>query len=139
MSVGVGCISPMAVASTDVAAVTGSDVVPRRRGKSKARNFKYDGPVSVMRLSSMPPMIVCGNAWSGNGWRRFGYGGHYNATPSIVVERIGLPTMSATPIREDCGTGWGCRARALKPRRRTILRPLVAGEPELDFANGRLR
>jgi hypothetical protein len=41
----------MAAAPTDTTTVIGSDVVvPRRRGKSKARNFNYEGPVSVIRL-----------------------------------------------------------------------------------------
>ncbi len=40
----------MASAGTDITAATGGDVVPRRRGKSKAPNFKYSGPVSVIRL-----------------------------------------------------------------------------------------
>ena len=40
----------MAAAPTDTTAVTSGDVVARRRGKSKAPNFKYDGPVSVIRL-----------------------------------------------------------------------------------------
>jgi hypothetical protein len=41
----------MAAAPTDTTTVIGGDVVvPRRRGKSKARNFKYAGPVSVIRL-----------------------------------------------------------------------------------------
>ena len=44
-----GCISPMAATPTDT--TTDSGVVgPRRRGKSKVPNFKYDGPVSVIRL-----------------------------------------------------------------------------------------
>ena len=30
--------------------LSAGDVVPRRRGKSKAPNFKYDGAVSVIRL-----------------------------------------------------------------------------------------
>jgi hypothetical protein len=43
----------MSATSTDVtAAISGDDVVgaPRRRGKSKAPNFAYDGPVAVIRL-----------------------------------------------------------------------------------------
>ena len=44
------CMSPMASAPTDTASATSGDVVPRRRGRSKAPNFKYDGPVSVIRL-----------------------------------------------------------------------------------------
>jgi len=41
----------MAAAPTDSTTVTSGDVVvPRRRGKSKAPNFKYEGPVSVIRL-----------------------------------------------------------------------------------------
>ena len=44
-----GCIAPMAATPTDT--TTDSGVVgPRRRGKSKVPNFKYDGPVSVIRL-----------------------------------------------------------------------------------------
>ena len=41
----------MAAAPTDTStAISGEVVVPRRRGKSKAPNFKYEGPVSVIRL-----------------------------------------------------------------------------------------
>jgi hypothetical protein len=41
----------MAATSTDTETATSGDgVAPRRRGKSKAPNFKYDGPVSVIRL-----------------------------------------------------------------------------------------
>ena len=41
----------MAAAPTDTTtAISGDVVVPRRRGKSKAPNFTYDGPVSVIRL-----------------------------------------------------------------------------------------
>lgn len=43
----------MAAAPTDITTATsGDDVVgaPRRRGKSKAPNFTYEGPVSVIRL-----------------------------------------------------------------------------------------
>lgn len=52
MSVGDGFIGPMAAAPTDTGTAVSGDVVgaPRRRGKSKAANFKYDGPVSVIRL-----------------------------------------------------------------------------------------
>ena len=50
MSVGDGFMIIMAAATTDTTTVIGGDVVPRRRGKSKAPNFSYDGPVSVIRL-----------------------------------------------------------------------------------------
>jgi hypothetical protein len=41
----------MAVACADTrTAISGGAVLPRRRGKSKAPNFKYGGPVSVIRL-----------------------------------------------------------------------------------------
>jgi hypothetical protein len=51
MSVVCDCIAHMAAAGTDTTSVASGDVVmPRRRGKSKAPNFKYDGPVSVIRL-----------------------------------------------------------------------------------------
>ncbi|MDM3927826.1 transposase [Mycobacterium intracellulare] len=44
-------MSPMASGPTDITTAASGDVVPpRRRGKSKARNFTYDGPVSVIRL-----------------------------------------------------------------------------------------
>ncbi len=44
-------MTAMAAAVTDTTAGIGGDVAPpRRRGKSKAPNFKYDGPVSVIRL-----------------------------------------------------------------------------------------
>jgi Putative transposase DNA-binding domain len=51
MSVLCDCMSPMASAPADTTAATsGEAVTPRRRGKSKAPNFTYDGPVSVIRL-----------------------------------------------------------------------------------------
>ena len=50
MSVGDGFMIAMAAARTDTTAVSSADVVARRRGKSKAPNFKYDGPVSVIHL-----------------------------------------------------------------------------------------
>ena len=53
MSVVCGCLGVMAAARTDIAAATSGDTVvgvPRRRGKSKAPNFAYDGPVAVIRL-----------------------------------------------------------------------------------------
>ena len=40
----------MAAAPTDTTAVISGGVVPRRRGKSKAPNFSYQGPVSVIGL-----------------------------------------------------------------------------------------
>jgi len=43
----------MAATPIDTMAATSGDVVvgaPRRRGKSKAPNFTYDGPVAVIRL-----------------------------------------------------------------------------------------
>jgi hypothetical protein len=41
----------MAATGTDTTVATSGDVgMPRRRGKSKAPNFKYDGPVSVIGL-----------------------------------------------------------------------------------------
>jgi hypothetical protein len=40
----------MAAAPTETTTVTSGEFVPRRRGKSKAPNFKYDGPVSVIGL-----------------------------------------------------------------------------------------
>ena len=50
MSGGGGFMIAMATACTDTTAVRACDVVPRRRGRSKAANFKYDGPVSVIGL-----------------------------------------------------------------------------------------
>jgi hypothetical protein len=51
VSVGDGFMIAMAAAPTDTTTVTSGDVVvPRRRGKSRAPNFTYDGPVSVIRL-----------------------------------------------------------------------------------------
>jgi hypothetical protein len=50
MSVGDGCMIAVAAAPPDTIAAIGGEVVVRRRGKSKAANFTYDGPVSVIRL-----------------------------------------------------------------------------------------
>ncbi|MDT5292010.1 MAG: hypothetical protein QOF88_6899 [Mycobacterium sp.] len=46
-------MNPMAATLTEIMAATSGDAVvggPRRRGKSKARNFSYEGPVAVIRL-----------------------------------------------------------------------------------------
>jgi hypothetical protein len=50
MSVGDGFLTVMAAAQSDGTAVMGGDGVVRRRGRSKAPNFTYEGPVSVIRL-----------------------------------------------------------------------------------------
>lgn len=50
LSVGDGFMIHMAAGLTNTATATSDEVVPRHRGKSKAPNFKYDGPVSVIRL-----------------------------------------------------------------------------------------
>jgi hypothetical protein len=50
VSVGAGFMIAMAAVCTDTTAATGGVGLPRRRGKSKAPNFKYEGPVSVIRL-----------------------------------------------------------------------------------------
>jgi hypothetical protein len=49
MSVGGGFIMAMTAAPPDIA-MSGDAVVRRRRGKSRGPSFKYDGPVSVIRL-----------------------------------------------------------------------------------------
>ena len=40
----------MAAAPIESTTAISGEVAPRRRGKSKAPNFTYDGPVSVIRL-----------------------------------------------------------------------------------------
>jgi Putative transposase DNA-binding domain len=50
MSVGDGFVIAMTSAPIDTTSAISGDVVPRRRGKSKAPNFTYEGPVSVIRL-----------------------------------------------------------------------------------------
>ena len=53
LSAGDGFMITMAAAPTDITAVISGDPVvrpARRRGRSKAPNFKYDGPVAVIRL-----------------------------------------------------------------------------------------
>jgi hypothetical protein len=48
-----GSMGSMASTSTDTMAATSGDgvaAVPRRRGKSTAPNFTYDGPVAAIRL-----------------------------------------------------------------------------------------
>ena len=51
VSVACACMTTMAAAPTDISTAISSEVgVPRRRGKSKAPNFNYTGPVSVIRL-----------------------------------------------------------------------------------------
>lgn len=50
MSVGAGYMVAMVTAPIDTTTAIGGEVAPRRRGKSKAPNFKYEGPVSVIRL-----------------------------------------------------------------------------------------
>jgi hypothetical protein len=57
MSVGAGFMIAMAD-STDTTVISGVSV-PRRRGKSKSPNFRYDGPVSVvpLELDVSDPMV----------------------------------------------------------------------------------
>lgn len=50
LSVGDGFMFAMAARPTDTTTVSSGDVGPRRRGKSKAPNFNYGGPVAVIRL-----------------------------------------------------------------------------------------
>jgi hypothetical protein len=50
VSVGGGFMMAMAAAPTDTATAISGAVAPRRRGKSTAPNFTYDGPVSVIGL-----------------------------------------------------------------------------------------
>jgi hypothetical protein len=50
LSVGAGFMIAMAAAPTDPTTAIGGGVVARRRGKSKAPNFKYEGLVSVICL-----------------------------------------------------------------------------------------
>ena len=50
LSVGDGFMIIMAAAPTDITAVVSGDVVVRRRGKSKAPNFAYNGPMAAIRL-----------------------------------------------------------------------------------------
>jgi hypothetical protein len=50
MSEGAGFMIAMAAAPTDTTTVINGEVMPRRRGKSKAPNFTYNGPVSVIPL-----------------------------------------------------------------------------------------
>jgi hypothetical protein len=58
LSVGDGFMLAMAAAA-DTSTVTGGEVVPRRRGKSKGPNFKYEGPVSVigLELDASDPVV----------------------------------------------------------------------------------
>jgi hypothetical protein len=49
LSVGDGFMTHMAAGGIDTA-TGGAAVGPRRRGKSRVANFRYDGPVSVIRL-----------------------------------------------------------------------------------------
>ncbi len=60
MSVVCDSMASMASAGNDTVTATSGDVVPRRRGKSKAPNFKYDGPVSAIRLElDVNDAVVC--------------------------------------------------------------------------------
>ena len=97
MSVLCVCMSPMASAPTDTVAATSGDVVaPRRRGKSKAPNFRYEGPVSVIRLElDVSDERTCVGGWSGSGRRCFGCAGRCNVTPPIAVARTGRRITSA--------------------------------------------
>jgi hypothetical protein len=123
MSVGAGFMIPMAAVPTDAATAIGGDVVvPRRRGKSKAPNFKYKGPVSVIRLE-LDVADERVRQRSGSGRPRFGYAGRCNVMPSIDVGRIGPPTVNVEPIRKGCGSGWGCRAKGSRRQPRRISRP----------------
>ena len=124
---GDGFIPCMAVAGPETATVTGGDAVgPRRRGKSKAPNFTYDGPVSVIRLELdvSDPMVLgrlqrhwetvfrlrralqhdaaarCRAYWAANHQRA--------ADPKVVRERLGLTRrgIEAAAKRHIEASGW---------------------------------
>jgi hypothetical protein len=123
MSVGAGFMIAMAAGPTDTTTVTrGDDVVPRRRGKSKAPNFKYDGPVSVIRLEldASDPVVRrrVERQWA-----------------SVFRLRRALQRDAARRCRayraarhepgtaSRCAPGWGYRAKGSNQRRRRISRP----------------
>ena len=109
----------MAAASTDTTTAISGEVVPRRRGKSKAPNFRYDGPVSVIRLElDVSDAVVrrrLERQWA-----------------AVFRLRRALQRDAAARCRAywaarhergrrsegGCGSGWGCRAKGLRPRRK---------------------
>ncbi|MGH3847571.1 MAG: hypothetical protein ACRDS0_40075 [Pseudonocardiaceae bacterium] len=98
----------MAAASTDTnTATSGDGPSPRRRGKSKAPNFTYAGPVSVIRLE----LDATDDAVRGRLERQwdavFRLRRALSATPRRGVGRIGRPIMGARLIPRRCGSGWG--------------------------------
>jgi hypothetical protein len=88
-----GCMAFMAAACTDIVAATGDAVAdsPRRRSKSKAANFTYEGPVAVIRLEIDGSDARCGDGCSGKGRRCFAYGGRCSVTPRPVPGVLGCP------------------------------------------------
>jgi len=127
VSVGDGFMIAMAAAPSDTTAViSGAVVPPRRRGKSKAPNFTYEGPVSVIRLELdvSDPVVRrrvqaqwvavfrlrramqrdaaarCGAYWAAHHER--------SADPKAVRERLGLSrkAIEATAKRHIEARGW---------------------------------
>jgi hypothetical protein len=127
LSVVDGFMIDMAVEFSGTAtAASGEAVVSRRRGKSKAPNFTYDGPVSVIRLeldvgdpgvrrrveAQWVAVFRLRRALQRDGQRRCRayWAAHHerSADPKAVRERLGLSrkAIEATAKRHIEASGW---------------------------------
>jgi hypothetical protein len=101
LSVGDGFIGPMATAPIDTTtAISGEVVVARRRGRSKAPNFNYTGPVSVIRLELDVTDTRVRKRLERQWGAVFRCGGPCSVTPRRAVGRIGQRIMNAAPIQK---------------------------------------
>jgi hypothetical protein len=108
----------MAATPTDTTTAISGEVVPRRRGKSKAPNLTYDGPVSVIRLE----LDVSDERLRRRVERQWA---------AVFQLRRALQRDAAARCRayraahreRSAESGWGCRAKGSRPRPRRISRP----------------
>jgi hypothetical protein len=124
MSVGDGFMIAMAAESTDTTTVTsGDDVVARRRGRSKAPDFTYGGPVSVIRLqldvSDERLRRRVQRQWSAAFRLRRAL--QRDAAARCRAYWAARHERGADP--RGLRAGWGCRARGSRRRPGRISRP----------------
>jgi hypothetical protein len=97
--------------SEAASAACGEVVVSRRRGKSQAPNFRYEGPVSVICLELDVNDPVVRRRVQAQWAAVFRLRRACNVTPSGGVGRTGRPIGNAAPTPKRCASGWVCRAR----------------------------
>jgi hypothetical protein len=122
-----GCMGSMASTSIDTMAATSGDevvVAPRRRGKSKAPNFTYDGPVAVIRLELDGSDDRVRRRLERQWEAVFRLRRALQRDAPRGAGRTGRPATNGQLIPKRCGHGWACPAKVLKPQQNVIFRPV---------------